>query len=170
MAAIHREEFNQAVHGGAVAGIVGGVVLQLYFLLAAEVQRTDVWRAVKGPSAAFFGHRAAQSGFDALAVLVGIATHFAVASVWGILFGVVAFGLSRSATLIAGVGWGFTVWIGMFHVILPLVGLQNVASGTPIGLALLEHVIFGLSVAIGFFPYQREIPTASVRARRPSIP
>ena len=150
-----------ALGGGVVAGIIGGAVIALVMLLATLVKQQDIWLGLKGAAAPFLGERALQPGFDPGAVAVGVACHFAVSIVWGVLFAAVFFGLSRGGTIVAGAIWGLMAWFVMFYVMLPLAGLQQMARQVPAGTAILSHLMFGLAVGIGFLPFQRTRPPFS---------
>lgn len=152
---------GRALGGGVVAGVIGGVVIALVMLVAALAKGQDIWPGFKGAAAPFIGERAMQPGFDAGAVVLGVVCHFAVSIVWGVLFAAVFYGLSRGATVAAGVLWGVVVWLGMFYIVLPIAGLPQVARSEPIAMAIISHVIFGLSVAIGFLPFQHPRPHAA---------
>jgi hypothetical protein len=150
---------SSAATGGLIGGIVGGIAVSLVMLAGALGQKHDVWQPLKGASVPFLGDRAMAPGFDMTAVVVGVLSHFAVSIVWGILFGLLFYGLSKGATILAGAVWGIVVWLGMYYVLLPLIGLGKMAAGAPLGFAIIGHVIFGLAVAIGFLPWQREART-----------
>lgn len=152
---------GHAVKGGVVAGLIGGAILALVLLVAALAARQDVWIGLKAAGAPLLGERALEPGFDLTAVLTGVLGHFAVAIVWGVLFAVLFYGLSPTATVAVGALWGLGVWIGMSYVVLPLVGLSELARAAPVGVAIVEHVIFGLALAIGFLPFQRTRPRAA---------
>jgi len=147
---------GHAAKGGIVAGVIGGIVLSVLMLVMSVSQRQDVWRGAKMAGMPFLGERAAQPGFDLGAVLVGLLSHFAVSIAWGVLFGLIFFGWSKGLTVLMGAFWGIVVWLGMFYVVLPIVGLSNVARMMPVGVAVFEHVLFGLAVGFGFLPFQRE--------------
>jgi hypothetical protein len=149
------EEFNWAVKGGAVAGIAGGVVIALLMGLFDAVQGRDLWIGTKMAAYPFLGERVLQPGFDGGAVLLGLASHFGVSIIWGVLFGLLAFGLTSAGTIWFGLLWGLVVWIGMYYVVLPAVGAGEIARSAPLLGAVVNHLIFGLAVAIGFLPYQR---------------
>lgn len=155
MATTRESKRGHAIGGGVMAGVVGGVALALVMLVAAIAKGQDIWPGFKMASAPFLGERAMQPGFDLGAVLAGTASHFAVSIVWGVLFAILFYGLSKPATLAVGALWGIGVWLAMFYVVLPIAGLGEMAASAPIGMAILEHVIFGLAVAIGFLPFQR---------------
>jgi hypothetical protein len=158
MAIRSKDQAHLAAKGGAIAGIAGGVVISLFMLATNVAAGRDVWMGMKGAGAPFLGERAMQPGFDAAAVIVGVLSHFAVSIGWGILFGLLFFGLSKGLTMIAGVFWGLVVWIVMFYVVLPVLGLGDMARSAPVGMAILEHVLFGIATAAAFLPYQRELP------------
>ena len=145
---------DRAVLGGVVAGIVGGVVIELFLLAGALSRGVDLWMMLKGAGGPFLGARAHQPGFDLFAILAGQAVHFAISIGWALLFTVFAYGMSKPLTLLFGAFWGIVVWLGMYDVVLPLAGMGDVAKHVPVGMAILNHVIFGLAVAIGLLPYQ----------------
>lgn len=144
--------------GGIVAGVIGGAVIAVAMAAAALARREDLWVGMKAAAAPFLGERALRPGFDAGAVALGAACHFAISIAWGVLFAVLFHGLSRIATVVAGALWGLVVWFGMYDVVLPAVGLERMASEAPVGSAILLHVLFGLSVGLGFLPFQEPRP------------
>ncbi len=146
---------GHALGGGIVAGIIGGAVLAIVLLVGAVASGQDIWLGMKGAAAPFLGERAMQPGFDPGAVALGVLAHFAVSIVWGVLFAAVAYGASKAVTVFAGLVWGVVVWFGMYYVVLPIAGLSQMAQETPLGMAILTHLIFGLAVGIGFLPFQR---------------
>lgn len=146
---------GRALAGGVVAGIAGGIVISLVMVTTALATAQDVWPVLKGAGAPVLGDRATAPGFDAIAVVLGVAIHFAVSIAWGVVFAALFFGLSRGTTLVAGAVWGVVVWLVMAFVVLPLIGLGELGRGGPIAVAVLEHVLFGFAVGLGFAPYQR---------------
>ena len=55
----------------------------------------------------------------------------------------------------------------MYYVVLPIVGLGEVARSAPLGMAIIGHVIFGLAVGVGFLPFQRTRPHAPSQFEHP---
>ena len=158
MSVHNSQQAGQAAKGGAIAGLWAGLALSLLMAVMNLFQNNSIWGGLKFAGVPFLGERAFEPGFDALAVLVGIICHFGVSAAWGVLFGLLFYGLSRNATLVAGAVWGVVVWIAMLYVVLPILGLP--AGGTmPVLLAGFEHLLFGVIVGAGFLPYQRELPT-----------
>jgi hypothetical protein len=137
------------------------VVLSVFLILMNLANNRDVWTVAKGAALPFLGvQRVMQPGFEAGPVLLGTLSHFAVSAAWGLLFGLLFFGLRKGATLFAGAFWGIIVWLGMYYVVLPLIGAGQVARSTPVGSAVLIHLLFGLGVGIAFLPFQRTRPRA----------
>jgi hypothetical protein len=152
---------KRALGGGVVAGVIGGVVIAVVMLIAALSRHQDIWIGMKGAAAPFLGERAMRPGFDPGAVALGVLCHFAVSIVWGVLFSVFFYGLSRGATVVAGALWGIIVWFSMYYLVLPIVGLEQMANAAPAGMAILSHLLFGLAVGIGFLPFQHPRPHVS---------
>jgi hypothetical protein len=157
-----------AAKGGIIAGLIGGAVLSVFMLIMNLATAQDIWVGMKIAGEPFLGERAMQPGFDLGPVLVGVLSHFAVSLGWGLLFGVLFYGASRGATVALGAVWGVVVWLGMFYAVLPLVGLAELARAAPVGMAVFEHVLFGLAVGLGFLPFQRRRPR-SLREAPPVI-
>jgi hypothetical protein len=141
-----------------MAGLIAGVVVGIFMLMVAATRGHDLWQVLKGAGAPFLDGRALRPGPDAGAVILGVVCHLAVAAVWGVLFGILAFGLGRGETIAAGVAWGFVVWIVMYYLVLPALGLGKMAHSTPVGGAILSHVIYGIATALLFLPFQRQVP------------
>lgn len=137
--------------GGVAAGLLGGLVLGAFVVLAAALRGEDLWAAVKLPAYPLFAGRSLAPGFDAGPVLAALAVHFAIAIGWAVPFAVLAFGLSRPLTVMIGLLWGLGVWLAMFHLVLPAAGA---ALGPPERVAL-EHLVYGATMALGFLPFQR---------------
>lgn len=145
--------------GGTVAGVIGGLVIWALMLIMAATNGRDLWPVLKGASSPFFHRRAMMPGFDAAPVILGMIIHLAISIAWGILFALVAFGLSRAATVGLGAIWGLIVWLVMFFIVLPLVTMGgHMPRAHGMALPILQHIIFGLAVGISFLPFQRERP------------
>lgn len=158
-----RSDITHRMKGGVIAGIVGGITIAAFMTLINLAQQRDIWVGMKAAGAPFLHDRALQPGFDPAAIGVGIISHFAVSIVWGVLFAFLFYGLSRANTILTGAIWGIVVWLGMYYVLLPLLGLSGLAASAPTGMAIIEHVLFGLGVGIGFLPFQRPRTAIPVR-------
>ena len=156
------ERIGRSVGGGVVAGLIAGLVLSLFMVVMNVLKGQDVWLVMKGAGLPFLGERAAQPGFDALAVVVGVLCHFAVSAVWGALFGLLFYGATKGATVAWGAAWGIVVWLGMYYVVGPFVGVPDLPKHVPVATAIAQHVLFGVVVGLGFLPFQRTV--SSVQA------
>ena len=123
----YRTDGRPAVRGGVIAGLIAGAVIGVFMLFGNLMQGIGVWQVFKGASAPFLGDRVLQPGFDAAAVLLGTLGHFTISAIWGALFGLVAYGMSRNATIALGLAWGIVVWAAMYFIVLPAVGLGTMA-------------------------------------------
>jgi uncharacterized membrane protein YagU involved in acid resistance len=92
-------------------------------------------------------------GFDGVPVLVGLVSHLVISAGWGALFAIVVDGWNRAVTLITGVLWGFVVWIGMYYLVLPIVGLSSMQDDAPVGRAIAFHLIFSLGLTAAYLLY-----------------
>jgi hypothetical protein len=145
-------ERKRAAIGGIVAGLVAGIVLALFMLVMNLLARQDIWLGMKLAGVPFLGEAATQPGFDAIPVVVGVATHMAISAAWGLGFGMLFYGLSKIATVLLGALWGVVTWFTMLYVVLPAFGLGELARAMPLQIALGEHVLFGVALAIAFLP------------------
>ena len=95
----------------------------------------------------FVGERSLEPGFDGRIVLLGIVSRFIFSIVSGALFGLVAHGRSRAATVALGGLFGIAFWAGSSYFITPPL-VQSLGR-------LIEFLPYGLALAITFLWYQR---------------
>jgi hypothetical protein len=156
MAARNGTEAKDALRGGATAGAIGGAGLSLFMTVMCLVKGSDIWSNVfKGAAAPFIGSAASEPGFALGPVALGIICHFAVSILWGLAFGLLAYGLSKPITMLASALYGVVCWLGMFYVVLPMVGLGDMARAAPVSAGITYHVVFGLALGAAFLPFQR---------------
>jgi hypothetical protein len=149
----------RAARGGVVAGLAGGVTIALFQLGVNLFQGAPLAPVFKGAAFPFFSMEQILSpAFSPAPVVVGLVSHFAISIVWGLLFGLLFYGLGRMGTALAGLFWGLVVWLGMFYVLLPIVGAFGVTQATPLWQAVSMHLVFGLAAGLAFLPFQRRVP------------
>ncbi|MET0591989.1 MAG: hypothetical protein ABW133_04770 [Polyangiaceae bacterium] len=146
---------RHAVQRGGFAGITAGVVLTLIMTVMSAAAGKDVWYGIKGAAAPFMRERAMSPGFDLPAVILGFGTHLVVSAVWGILFAIVFYGFDRMAKIVGGVLWGIVVWLGMYYLVLPAVGLSSMQSDAPVSRAIMFHLIFSVIMTAAYMVYPR---------------
>lgn len=144
--------------GGAVAGLVGGVLVAALLGLTRAAHGQDFWTPLKVAAYPFMGDRTLHLGFDAAAVGAGLLAHLVVSAIWGVLFAAFTFGLPRWATVGFGAAWGLIVLFVMTYLVLPLSGAMRVEDGMAVRPAVVEHLVFGLVVGLAFLPFQRPEP------------
>jgi hypothetical protein len=147
-------ENSRAARTGALAGLTAGALLTLLMIVMAASNHKDVWYGLKGAAAPIVGHAAMRPGFDLGPVLLGLLCHFAISAAWGALFGLAFYGLSRALTMLAGIAWGFVVWLGMYYVVLPIVGLTAMRNDAPVPRAIAFHLVFSIALAAAFIAYR----------------
>jgi hypothetical protein len=161
---VHNQlQARSALLGGVIAGAAAGIVLLVFGAITSIASGRDLLLGMKFPSAWLLGERAMRPGFDFIALYVGFGTHFAVSIAWAVVFALLFYGLSHPLTLAAGLVWGVVCWVTMFYVVLPVAGLGDAARSAPIPGIVIQHLIYGLSVALAFLPFQRELPRGVFR-------
>jgi hypothetical protein len=143
------------IRGGALAGVAAGLVAGVCLMIASALRGQALWIPPKLASAPFFGERALHPDFDIVPLLVGLVTHVVVCAAWGALFGAIFYGATRGATVALGALWGLVVWLAMHYGVLPLIGVANLLAIVPVGVSLIGHVMFGITLGIAFLPFQR---------------
>jgi len=149
---------------------VGGVVLSVTALSLNVAAGLDRWVTLKTAGLPFLGDRAVEPGPDTLAVVVGLATHFAISIGWGATFALLFYGVRPWLTLLSGGLWGLVVWLGMYGLVLPAIGLGVLPRQTPVASAVIQHVVFGLSLAGALLPFQKSARADRAETRRPHGP
>jgi hypothetical protein len=148
---------RRAAAGGAFAGLTAGLFLTLLMTVMSAAAGKDVWYGIKGAAAPFLGERAMVPGFDMPAVALGLFCHLLVSVLWAIPFALIVHRMSRAATMLLGVAWAFVVWIGMYYVVLPLVGLASMQHDAPVGRAIMFHLFYSIAMTLSLMLYQRFI-------------
>src|SRR5688572_22917703 len=128
------------VKGAIVAGLVSGGTLTAMMTVMSALRGKDIWFGMKGTAAPILGDVAMTPGFHPVAVPLGLALHFYISIGWALAFAALFYGLSKKATVVAGAFWGVVVWLGMYYVVLPLVGLASMRDGAPVSRAIAYHV------------------------------
>lgn len=142
----HRDDLATVLKHGAIAGLIGGVVLLGAIFAFSGGAYVSAWLGPQG-AGAWLRHGGREDGGRVL----GLLSHFLVAVPWGMIFGLVARGFKRDNAIAAGALFGLVVWITMYWVVLPLLGLSKLMIGqAPAGISILEHVLFGLTMGVVF--------------------
>jgi hypothetical protein len=127
----------------------------------------SVWVSAKVAALPFLGTEAVLvPRFEVGPVVLGTVSHFAVSAAWGLAFGLLFYDFGRVATVVAGAFWGMFVWLGMHYLVQQVMGGQF-AGMMRIQATVLEHVLFGICIGLGFLPFQRVRPPEPVPGPTP---
>lgn len=157
---------HNTIVGGVVAGSVAAAALTSMMTIMSLARGNDPWYGMKGAAAPFIGERAMGGGFDFAAVSLGLTCHLLVSMAWGLGFAFLFDGMRKGVTLVAGLVWGFVVWIGMFYIVLPMVGLAQMTVEAPVGRTIAYHLFFGLAVAASYLGWETEEDRHADQRRR----
>jgi hypothetical protein len=160
----NKAQIRSALRGGGASGLAAGALLTLFMTVMAAVHHKDLWYGIKGAGAPFVGPHALTPGFDATAVFIGLASHLAISAGWGMAFALLAHGLDKAATLAASAAWGVVVWLGMYYVALPMVGLASMRTDATAARAIAFHVIFGVLLGGSLLLYRHLVDRPAVPA------
>jgi hypothetical protein len=133
---------------GAVAGIAGGALMAALALLNSAAAGAGFWTPMRSVAATILGVNAFLGG--AGAVLLGLAIHFSVAIVWGVLFTlVVPRDMGKGAALACGIGAGLFIFLLMTFLVVPWADpVMRATVDRAWGAWLVEHLVFGMCLAL----------------------
>ncbi|QSQ23715.1 hypothetical protein JY651_01645 [Pyxidicoccus parkwayensis] len=145
---------------GAVAGMVGALVMVALALPLGALTHGDVWLAPRLAGGLFFR----ESPEGAWPVVLGLGVHVATAGGIATLFALL---LPRGGTSVAALSLGFLMALGLQAVMLPMVApfaSPPLTREAPHAAMLLLHLAFGASLAL-VVPMRRTLAAAD-RVRR----
>jgi hypothetical protein len=155
--------------GGLVAGLVGGLAMSGYTMIAELLSGHSVFTPMYMVGAPIVGMGAMERGmgggafyFEALPAMIGMVVHFAWAAFWGLLFGVlVAFTrVIGWAGFALGIVYAYVVGTIMSLVVMPAVGLKPMWEMPGPMFFALDHLAFGLPLAIWALAFAPRAQTA----------
>jgi hypothetical protein len=151
---------GEIIGGGAIAGIIGGVFMAMWAMLASAAAGMGLFAPFYFIGATFLGPEALVSGPGI--ALYGYALHLLVSVAFGVLFSaMVRRETPNSAAMLSGIAYGMGVLLFMTFIVVPLTN-QVLRDRIPLhaGSFVIEHVLYGMGVALA--PFMRR---AIVRAR-----
>jgi hypothetical protein len=149
---------------GAIAGIVGGMVMAMYAMIAsAAFLGQGFFTPLYGIALPIVGSQALMTSmklgfyFDLGPALAGLVVHMMWSALYGVLFGVIAsrLQLAGTAAIVGGMVYGVAVMIVMSLIVLPFVGAGAMPGMIGWPSFTVEHLMFGL--ALGLWPVVRPI-------------
>jgi len=150
---------------GALAGMAGGLVMALIGALLTHVLDQDIWLQLKMIASLVLGAPvAAQSGFVASAVIVGLLIHLAVAALLGVLFEIAIHRLARLPSDLgvpetAGLAFGMLTWLAAYFAVLPLFAPALLEIYAPA--LIIQYLVYGAVTGL-VYGVLRPRPYASI--------
>lgn len=123
---VERRDIDTVVVHGSLAGLAAGLVLGATAIIGSLILSGSAWMPFRFAAAFVVGPDALEPGFSlAAAVTLGVAIHFSLAALIGILFvGLLALTYQLSARswllIVYGAAFGFTIWEVNFLAAVPV--------------------------------------------------
>jgi hypothetical protein len=144
---------------GAIAGIIAGVVMAMYAMIAsATFLGQGLFTPLYGIASPLIGPQAMMTSikqgvfFAPGPALLGLVIHMLWAALYGIIFGLIARGLQLKGALavMSGLGYSLLVLLFMSFIVLPIVGAGQMPTIVGWPSFLVQHLCFG--VTLGLWP------------------
>ena len=134
-----------------IGGFIGGALDLLFAISFAGYNGAAPSRVFQAIASGLLGDAAFSGGIGVQAL--GVACHFGISLLWATLFAVIASRLPALARrpILAGLGFGIVVFLGMRLVVLPLSAYPHPVTFKPLAtvLDLLSHMLlFGTPIAL----------------------
>ncbi len=147
------------VVNGAIAGIIAGVVMAMYAMMASVTfLHQGFFTPLYGIAAPIVGKQAMETSmgqsfyFTLGPAMIGLVIHMMVSAVFGIIYGFAARALHIAGfvSVAAGMMYGVVILLVMSFVVLPIIGSGSMPSTIGWPSFTVEHLMYG--VAIGLWP------------------
>jgi len=148
---------------GAITGMIGGAMMAMFTMIATATYLhmgffTPLYviaSPLTGPQTMMTAMHAGTFYFAVGTALLGLIVHMMWSAFWGIIFGLIAYGLHLRGVvaIIGGMVYGVLILLVMNFVLLPIVGAPNLLhllGGTTF---VIGHLLFGM--VVGLWPVLR---------------
>lgn len=152
----------QISYGKAAAwGLVAGIVMALVTMMITALMGMGLW-ALPAMIAALLLGSPATMGVTAGVIMIGLVIHMVLSMMFGVVYAAIVNFFSHEF-LLTGTLFGLLLWIVNFYVIgLFVPGARMMAQNEPIWLAIMSHLIFG--VTLGLLSRRSASPVSALRA------
>jgi hypothetical protein len=157
-----------------VAGLIGGVAMAAYLMIAASIMGLGFWTPVYMIAGVFQAYRPPVPG-TAGAAAAGVFLHLLTAAFWGAAFAWLAGIFPRTvhgwgASTLWGLAYGIVVWVIMGEGIGP--SLSPPMDQAPAVNFFISHLIFGMVTAWVLYAWAngRELANAGISTRAGNRP
>lgn len=148
---------------GAIAGMIGGAVMAMYTMIAtATYLHMGFFTPLYVIASPLIGRQALMTSihqglfyFALGPALLGLVVHMLWAALYGMIFGLIAYGthLKGAVAVISGLIYGVLVMLFMSFVIASIVGAPNILNLLGWSTWTIGHLLFGL--VLGLWPVLR---------------
>jgi uncharacterized membrane protein YagU involved in acid resistance len=165
---------KQFVGKGIAAGVIAGIVMGMYAMLAsATFLGQGFFTPLYGIASPLVGPQpmtiSMQQGtyFTPGPAFLGLMVHMLWAALYGVVFGLIARAahFAGATAIVAGIVYGVAVMLAMSVIVLPLVGAGAMPGMVGWPSFTLEHLVFGL--VLGLWPALRPEDFSAVVAEVP---
>src|SRR5215470_6552317 len=148
---------------GAIAGMIGGAMMAMFTMLATITYLgmgffTPLYviaSPLTGRQAMMTAMHGGTFYFTLGPAVLGLVVHMLWSALWGIVFGLLAYGLHLRgvAAVIGGLVYGVLVMLAMSFIVAPIVGAPNFFQLLGWPTWTIGHVLFGM--VVGLWPVLR---------------
>jgi hypothetical protein len=147
---------------GVIVGIIAGVMMAMYAMIAsATFLGQGFFTPLYGIASPLVGPQAMMMSmkqgvyFTAGPAMLGLIIHMMWSALYGMIFALIASALRFKGigAIMAGIAYGFLVFLFMSFVVLPIVGAGKMPAMVGYPSFLIEHLLFGM--VLGLWPVVR---------------
>ncbi len=148
---------------GAIAGMIGGAVMAMYTMIAtATYLHMGFFTPMYVIASPLIGRQVLMTSlhqglfyFALGPALLGLVVHMMWAALYGMIFGLIAYGthLKGAVAVISGLIYGVLVMLFMSFIMVPIVGAPNILNLLGWSTWTIGHLLFGL--VLGLWPVLR---------------
>lgn len=130
----------------SVAGMLAGMMMAMFSMVVAELDGYGFWAPPRAITAVFFGTENLGSGFEADAVIGGVAIHMALSMMFGAGFAVMLAPLRKVnvvAQAMIGMAFGAGLWAVNTYIIAPIFEGNVFDEAMADWTWIVAHLVFG---------------------------
>jgi predicted permease len=140
---------TQAVVRGALAGMVGGMVMAMWSMVALWLTRSGFWQPLNLIAHTFWRGAPLDAKFSLGAALLGLVVHMMISMMVGVVFALGVQRIHGNLTAVAGLGMiaGIVIWVVMQYGVWRVVDADAAKAFTPWVFAV-GHAMFGAATGL----------------------
>lgn len=130
----------------AVTGMLAGMMMAMFTMVVAELDGYGFWAPPRAITAVFFGTEHLGSGFEADAVIGGVAIHMVLSMMFGVGLAIMLAPLKRVnviGQIMVGMGFGAILWAVNTYVVAPIFEGNLFDEAMADWTWIIAHLIFG---------------------------